>query len=386
MASLAKLPHGRWRLLFRTDGNRRCLRLPPCRRRIAERVRYEVEEILSSLSLGLSPPQTSIAWLAACDQTMRARMLACGLPAQAICTTLGHACQAAFTLRQIKPQTRLAYSYGSGALLAHFGPSRDVRSLTPSDALAFRDHLRGLGLADATVRRRCGVARDILSWCEKSAIIGKNPFAALPTAVHGNAQRSRLITADEVRRLAAAAPDGQWRLLLALARWGALRIPSEPAGLTWAMVEWGDPATPGRLHVRSPKTEHHEGHAGRTIPLFPQIREPAEELFSTITPRAEDPVLPICRQGGAAVRRQLLRIADRAGVTLGPKFFSNCRATRDAELRRDYPAHVVCQWIGHTERIAQEHYLLATDEDYLRRAGQPVAAPAASPALERSLP
>ncbi len=46
----------------------------------------------------------------------------------------------------------------------------------------------------------------------------------------------------------------------------------------------------------------------------------------------------------------------------------NLRATRDAELRRDYPAHIVRQWIGHSERIAPEHYLLAPEEQYFAQA------------------
>ncbi len=112
----------------------------------------------------------------------------------------------------------------------------------------------------------------------------------------------------------------------------------------------------------------------RTLPLFPELRRELEPLFAASQPAQCDPVITRYRSAAVNLRTQLTRIARRAGVTMWPKPWVNMRATRDAELRRDYPAHVVCQWIGHTERVAQDHYLLAMDDSYIRRAaGIPAA-------------
>ena len=40
------------------------------------------------------------------------------------------------------------------------------------------------------------------------------------------------------------------------------------------------------------------------------------------------------------------------------------RATRQTELEREFPLHVVCSWLGNTEAVAKKSYLLVTDQDF----------------------
>jgi hypothetical protein len=42
----------------------------------------------------------------------------------------------------------------------------------------------------------------------------------------------------------------------------------------------------------------------------------------------------------------------------------NLRATRQTELAKLHPAHVVCAWIGNSQTVAQKHYLQVTDDDF----------------------
>ena len=44
------------------------------------------------------------------------------------------------------------------------------------------------------------------------------------------------------------------------------------------------------------------------------------------------------------------------------------RASRETELAKDYPIHVVTAWSGNTPRIAMKHYLQVTDDDFERAA------------------
>jgi hypothetical protein len=50
------------------------------------------------------------------------------------------------------------------------------------------------------------------------------------------------------------------------------------------------------------------------------------------------------------------------------------RATRQTELERSFPLHVVCSWLGNTESIAKKSYLLVTERDF-QKAIQPDAQP-----------
>jgi hypothetical protein len=45
------------------------------------------------------------------------------------------------------------------------------------------------------------------------------------------------------------------------------------------------------------------------------------------------------------------------------------RASRQTELQREFPIHVVCSWLGNSPRIAQQSYLLVTEDDFAKAAG-----------------
>ena len=70
------------------------------------------------------------------------------------------------------------------------------------------------------------------------------------------------------------------------------------------------------------------------------------------------------RLGCANLRTQLLRIMERAGVEPWPRLFQNMRASRETELSRRHPLHVVTAWIGNSAPIAARHYLQVTDTDF----------------------
>jgi len=59
----------------------------------------------------------------------------------------------------------------------------------------------------------------------------------------------------------------------------------------------------------------------------------------------------------------------RAGVAGWPRLFHSMRASRQTELQREFPLHVVCSWLGNSPRIAQQSYLLVTEDDFARAAG-----------------
>jgi hypothetical protein len=64
------------------------------------------------------------------------------------------------------------------------------------------------------------------------------------------------------------------------------------------------------------------------------------------------------------LRTQFERIVKRAGLQSWPRLFHALRASRETELAKEYPIHVVTSWLGNTPRIALKHYLQVTDADF----------------------
>jgi len=73
------------------------------------------------------------------------------------------------------------------------------------------------------------------------------------------------------------------------------------------------------------------------------------------------------------LRTQLFRIISRAGLSAWPRLFHNLRASRETELVREHPIHVVCAWIGNSERVARRHYLQVTDADFEKATSNPTS-------------
>src|SRR5437764_472666 len=108
---------------------------------------------------------------------------------------------------------------------------------------------------------------------EKTAAICKQRIEALASSRRfgiplANAERKRFIDRATTLRLLDTAPSLQWRLIIALSRFGGLRCPSEHLQLKWGDINWERE----RFWVTSPKTEHHAGREGRWVPLFPELR------------------------------------------------------------------------------------------------------------------
>jgi len=191
-------------------------------------------------------------------------------------------------------------------------------------------------------------------------MIAENPFGDMKRlAVRGNPERLRFIERETITRVLAACPNADWRLIVVLCRFGGLR-PSEACNLRWDQIDWERL----RIRVRCEKTEHHEGREWREIPFFPEIVPHLHESWELAPERAE---MVIERYRATQnLRKPFQDILAKAGIEAWPKPFQNLRSSRETELAREFPLHVVCSWIGNTQPVAREHYLQVTDEDYLR--------------------
>ena len=341
------------------DGRRRPVRLGKVAMKQARTAQGYIDDLERAANSGTTPAERTNAWVAEVGDELHDRLARVGLVKPRSSARLGEFIDDYTAKRKaaVKPATLIRMEQASGHLVGYFGADKPLSAVTSADADDFRAHLlatrktRGgdgeKGLSEATVRRNCGYVR-------------VNPFADVPTAVSGNAARQYFITDADAHKVMDKLPDANWRLLFALGRWGGLRTPSEPRVLTWQDVDWEN----RRLIVKSPKTEHHAGHAQRLIPLFAEIEEPLREVFEQ-APDGSLYVLPFLRdRTGAALRKPLEKAITAAGLTAWPRLWHNLRASRQTELESHHPSHVVCSWLGNSEAVAQKHYLQVRDSDY----------------------
>ncbi len=377
MASISCDKTGRRIIQFvAADGKRRTIRLGAVSQKAAEAVRRHVEQLNNvKIIPDTVIPDATARWIRDLDEKLSSKLAKVGLIQRRKTATLQAFITEYITSRvDVKPATREIWSQGERGLVDFFGSGKPVREITAGGAENYKMYLIGRKLASMTIRKRLQFAKTVFRAMVKHRLIDSSPFAEVGIQASMDPKRQHFISRDDTAKLMEAAPDCTWRTIIALARYGGLRCPSEVLSVEWRGVDW----EAGRIVVNSPKTEHHPGKATRTIPLFPELRVVLEEAWQ-LAPEGAVYVVERYREASMGpkgwrncnLRTQFERIIRRVGLEPWPRLFHNLRASRETELAERFPIHVVTAWLGNTPDIASKHYLQTTDEHY-RRALQSV--------------
>lgn len=370
MAGLTTYGGGLRRIEFGPDDDRRIIRLGRMPAKAARNFKMRIEAIIADLAANRPHDADTAAWLGGLDEKTLAKLRKAGL-ADGVglsVVTLGAFLSRFNAAQTVKTSTRIFYSHTRRNLLDHFGPDRLLRDISDADADGWRawlvDHE---GLSAATVGRRVVAARSIWRKAVRWRLAASNPFDGVKGGHQANEARKRYISNEDIKRVLDAAPDSEWRAIIALARYGGLRTPSETFALRWSDINWER----GTIYVTCPKQAHHEAYAARTIPLFPELRGPLLELFEAADEGGPEHVITRYRDPAQNLRTHLVRIVKRAGLTPWPKLFHNLRASRETELMRSYDLATVCRWLGNSPVVAARHYATSVDldADFRRAAG-----------------
>lgn len=357
MASISNDPNGRRRILFvAPDGSRKTIRLGKCDRKSAGAIARYVESLLAAKIGGQPVPRDSAAWVAEIGPALQDKLAAVGLIEASKRAILADFLNEFIGNRKssLAPNTILNLEQAKRRLIEHFGADRDMRSITPAEADLWAAALAER-YAPATAGRTIKRARQFFKLAIRNKLITENPFLDVKASGQADKERQYHIDRDTISPVIAAAPDHEWRLIIALSRFGGLRCPSEHLTLEWRDVDWAR----NRFLVRSPKT------GDRWVPIFPELRTHFDECFELAQEGAVH-LITRYRDTNANLRTTFMKIIKRAGVKPWPKLFHNLRASRETELAAEFPIHVVCQWIGNTAAIAAKHYLTVREEDFQR--------------------
>ncbi len=381
MASISTDKNGNHRIVFSlAPRNRKAIYLGDMPMKDVKEIRSKVKSLVAE-KLSKSERDPAVArWVGEIPDVIADKLVNVGLiaprqkrPKDA--TKLGEFIDAYLANRtDIKPRTRINLLQVRKNLVNHFREDKLLSDITPGDADEWRVWLltRKKPLGENTVRRHCGRAKQLFRAALRKRLIAENPFADMRDClVKANKSREHFISREVANEVLAGCPDNEWKLIFALARFGGLRTPSETLLLRWVDVDWER----GRLLIRSPKTEHHEGKDSRFVPIFPELRPHLEAAWDQAADGAEF-VIVRHRDGNVNLRTHLLRIIAKAGLTAWPKLFQNLRSTRETELAETYPLHVVTAWLGNSQLIAAKHYLQVTDEHFAKATRNPTRAAA----------
>ncbi len=365
MASISKDPGGRRRIIFKGgDNKRRAIRLGKVSQETALSVKVKVERLVAAEITGHALDNETAAWVARLDVVLAEKLAQVGLIGQREVAVLGPfivAYLAGRTDLKARSVNRLTRSFT--LLEEYFGSDKSLRDITAGDIEEYARKVRHK-MAENTARKNLANAKQLFRFAQRKRLISENPFGEMKgLSSIANRKRDHFITREDAAQVLDACPNGQWRLLFALARFGGLRTPSESLVLTWDDIDWGR----DRMRVRSCKTEHHAGKDERFVPIFPELRPYLDAEYHAAPDKAEF-VITLGRAKGTAsnLRTTLCKIINRAGLKVWEKLFQNLRASRATELATEYPAHVAAEWLGHSTLVAQKHYWRVTEDDFER--------------------
>lgn len=356
---------------FRLGDARPKIRLGRVSLDVARAFKANIEALVLCHEFGRDPTADLSSWVLRLDPELRGRLAEVGLiePSDAReKTTLKQLLDAVFETLDVRASTRVTYQQTRSSLLSAFAADTPLSEITTLDAERWRTAMLDEGLAAATTSKRIKTARSFFRSAVKWAMIEKNPFDGVRAGSQANSDRMAFVPAAVVARVMEQMPDLEWRVLIALIRWGGLRSPSETMGLRWEDVRWEQK----RLVVRSPKTSGKVGREYRLVPLFSEYANLLSELF-TAAPAGAEFVFNRLRGMGANHTTQFKRFVARAGVEMWEKAFQNLRMSRATELREQFNSDIVCKWMGHTEVVARAHYVVLRDDDFERAAALPSA-------------
>ncbi len=219
-------------------------------------------------------------------------------------------------------------------------------------------------MAENAERKHIANCKVFFNAAKRRGLIENNPFEAQVSGSEANRSRDHYMTPDDTAELLKAAPDSQWRLLIALWRLAGLRK-MEVFNLTWGDVKRDG----GKLLVRSTKTEHHDGCDIRYVATrdVQQYLDDAFQASLTDNRRslpADAPIITRFSSTNSNMDKPLKLIIEKAGLVPWPKLFQNMRASCETQWLKDGErADLVANWMGHSVKVQNQNYVQHTAED-----------------------
>lgn len=343
------------------QGKRQTILIGQVSKRRAERLRDHIGELIRSRRTGDRLDSETEDWIRHVPAELGERLKQLDLVELDRCGAVSETVKAFLDrwlrTNPVQDQTRVFYSHTVRNLTSFLGEDMLLADVGPCQADEWRSWLVGNeGLAAATVSRRVKAARTMWAAAIRWGLVRANPFCGVKAGSQSNDERTVYVPHEMIARVMDSAPDAEWRAIIALARYGGLRTPSETLALRWTDIDWER----GQIRIRVAKLKDYEGKSQRMIPLFSELRPFLDTLL--IDPGSgSDYVITANRLPCRNLRTRMEQIIRKAKVRSWPRLFQNLRASRETELMRQYDLKTVCAWIGNSPEVAARHYAASID-------------------------
>jgi len=374
MASISHDGDGFRRVQFvDTDKRRKSIRLGKVSKRDAESIRRMVESLLSCKICGTSPDTETSLWISRIAPSLKVKLAKVALidggnlPVRLNKTTVQSFLTDYVEKRREgkKPGTIVIWETAISSLIDNLPADIAIQDVNSGNASDWLDALQASGLAATTVYKRIAFARQFFGYAVKHKLIPDNPFSTI--SVPRPKPKSNVEVPRETVKTLLAVCDPTWHAIVSLARFGGLRCPSEVLSLRWCDVDF----KASTLAVPEPKNEHHDGRGVRMCPLFPEIRSSLEKLpkkgeFVIDKPAYREKAMTGEGWKNSNLRTQFLKQLAKADLQPWKRLFHSMRASRQTELELEFGLPAACAWLGNTESVAKESYLMVFEKDWQR--------------------
>lgn len=378
MASITSSANGTKRLQFvDVDGIRKSIYLGKVSKRDAEAFKLRLESLLSCKIVGTSPDRDLSIWVTTISPKLqhdlaKFNLIDTGnLPQKPTKETLAAFLKAYIEKRGQgkKPATLIVWKQVIASLEEHLPGGVKLSAVTIGDAKDWIDSMRVKKLAETTIHKRLTFAKQFFDYALEHRKIRQNPFSTIKLSKpkpKSNVEVTRETIAAVMKHC-----DPTWQAIISLSRFGGLRCLSEVLSLKWSDVDFEK----GVMSIPEPKVEHHSDRGHRLCPLFPEVRKALENLSGKgeyVIDRADYREIAMSSRGwaNANLRTRLLKRLKAAGVEPWPRLFHSMRASRQTEVERDFGLPAACAWLGNTEEVAKESYLLIFEETWQKAIGK----------------
>ena len=365
MSSIYKHKHRGWYCCVTLPSGRRCqIYLGKVTKAGAETVRRNVERLMASNTVGIEPDPQIQAWIALCDARFRAKLQAAGLLAKWKAPTASPLLSIVWDA-YVEKRADFAVSSLKGFKTArkhaldNLG-DRLISEITVADAKHFALRMESKHAA-AHAKKLVERTKQVLQDAVDSRLLATNPFAGVNLRAKIDRTKDHHLTEADAMKVLDKLGSLQAKVAFVLARFAGLRIPHELMPLTWQHVDFE------KHRITIPKGTK---TGQRVVPMVPIVYEHMLRLAETAD--ASPWVFSRARaSAGTTLRRWLESAILLAGLKQWPKLWHNLRASCRTDMEEQFASHVCEAWFGHSKRVAQDHYLMVTEEHWTKAIEKP---------------